>query len=157
MIGVLQTWVQDLPSLREQSVLMLALRGPDNIGKSHPCKDVQRAYRATVMLASYGRPLKWGEAADSFMSMDLIADYDAWTKAVIAFFRDVDQLPHHFTMHLMHGAEIIGYKHPDIQIRSRWSDFYRRATLDMHVTPETEFAMDIRLADFSGPEDRAPQ
>ena len=41
-----------------------------------------------------------------------------------AFFDHVDELPHHYYMHLMHGAQIAGYKHPNDLFRRRWLDFY---------------------------------
>lgn len=141
-------WCLELP-LQQQSVLLLGARGPDGIGKMHPCKDVQRAYRACVLVAAKrGRELEWGEKADSFMSLDLIADHAAWTEVVKRFFQTVDDLPHHFYMHLIHGAEILGYKHPDIRVRGRWLHFYRKCCRDLHLTPETQEDMDQRLNDW---------
>lgn len=141
-------WCMDL-SLQQQSVLLLASRGPDGIPKSHPCKDVQRAYRGTVLVAGrYGRLLYLGEAADTFMSMDLIANQREWARVVKAFFHEVDSLPLHFVMHLLHGAEILGYKHPDWIIRERWSHFYQEGVRELHLAVETEDQMDARLADW---------
>lgn len=141
-------WQTDL-SIQMQSVLMLALRGPDGIPKSHPCKDVQRAYRGTVIIAAErGRLLAFGEEADSFMSMDLFADWSLWKKITNSFFNEVDQLPHHFTMHLLHGAEILGYKHPSQDYRDRWIHFYYEGCRDMHVRPETELRLNLRLDDW---------
>jgi hypothetical protein len=37
-------WMDDLP-MQQQSVVVLATRGPDGVAKHHPCKDVVRAYR----------------------------------------------------------------------------------------------------------------
>jgi len=141
-------WCTALP-LQQQSVLLLAARGPDGIAKDHPCKEIQRAYRGTVFLAAkYGRLLKFGEKADSFMSLNVFADPDGWAAAVKAFFHTVDSLPHHFVMHLMHGAQILGYKHPDNRFAERWRQFYCMACEDMHLTEETEEEMDRRLSDW---------
>ncbi len=141
-------WCRELP-LQQQSVLLLAARGPDGIAKYHPCKDVQRAYRGTVLMAAkFGRCLKWGEKADSFMSLDMIADDDTWSAVVGQFFAHADGLPHHFLMHLTHGAEIIGYKHPDPLFRKKWLAFYMRMVEDKHLLPETEAQMDRRLSDW---------
>jgi hypothetical protein len=148
MVSVFPDWMAGL-TMQQQSVLILAARGPDGIAKLHPCKDVVRAYRGTVLKAArYGRLLKWGEIADSFMSMDLIADRHSWMRIVKAFFGVVDSLPHHYYLHLAHGAEILGYKHPDIDVRGAWNWFYLKCCEDMHLTPETEDEMDARLSDW---------
>lgn len=141
-------WSRTLP-LQQQSVLLLAARGPDGIPKSHACKDVQRAYRGTVLVAAkYGRELNWGERGDTFMTLDGIADASLWQSIRQGFFHDVDQLPHHFVLHLLHGAEILAYKHPDRWHREAWWLFYTDGCDDMHLVPETERAMDRRLNDW---------
>jgi hypothetical protein len=157
--SVQPTWMVMLP-LQQQSVLLLAARGPDGIGKSHPAKVVQRAYRATVLLAGrYGRPLEWGEKGDSFMCLEQFARNDpkvgedgwklpTWADAVDDFFREMDTLPHHFLMHLYHGAQILGYKHPDSRFANRWGSFYLRACDDLHLQHENERQMDARLWDW---------
>lgn len=141
-------WMLALP-IQQQSVLLLACRGADGIGKNHRSKDVQRAYRGTVLVAArYGRLLHYGERADTFMSMDVIADDLLWASAVAGWFDSGDSLPHHFRMHLMHGAEILGYKHPDDRLRSRWYVFYIACCADLHLAPESEWMMDARLDDW---------
>lgn len=144
---VFPEWIMGL-TMQQQSVLMLAARGPDGIAKHHPCKDVVRAYRATVFKAAlYGRALTWGEKADSFMSLDLIAS-ESWGDVVKEYFRVVDELPHHYHMHLLHGAQILAYKHPDQRQRHAWLWFYQRACDDAHMNEETEQQMDGRLSDW---------
>lgn len=146
--SVFPDWMATLP-MQQQSVLVLAARGPDGVRKYHECKDVVRAYRATVLKAAYfGRSLAWGEGADGFMSMDVIADDLGWRNAVLRFFASVDELPHHYYLHLAHGAEILGYKHPDMRVRNAWRHFYEKCCDDMHVTPETEAEMERRLGDW---------
>lgn len=145
---VFPEWMFRLP-FQQQSVLVLALRGPDNIRKHHPMKEVQRAYRGTVLKAArYGRLLEVGEAADSFMGMAPIAQAEEWARVRKDYFNSVDELPHHFHMHLMHGAEILGYKHPDPRLRGAWGAFYLDCCDDAHVPPETEESMDLRLSDW---------
>lgn len=148
-VSVFPEWMASL-TMQQQSVLVLAARGPDGIAKVHPCKDIVRAYRGTVLKAArFGRLLRWGEIADSFMSMDLIADRHSWARAMKAFFEVVDSLPHHYYLHLAHGAEILGYKHPDLDVRAAWNWFYLKSCEDMHLTPETEEEMDNRLSDWN--------
>jgi hypothetical protein len=147
-ISVQPLWCQNLP-LQQQSVLFLASRGPDGIAKHHPCKTVQVAYRGTIFMAGkYGRMLEWGEKADSFMSLDVFAHATLWASAVKDFFNYSDQLPHHYLMHLMHGVQILGYKHPDPEFRSRWQAFYLDMVSDLHLKPESEVEMDKRLGDW---------
>lgn len=143
-------WCLDLP-IQQQSVLLLASRGPDGIGKWHPCKDVHRAYRATVLVdAKLGRCIQWGEGTSTwhFSSLHTFANGVAWADAVKRFFGSVDELPHHYLLHLVHGSEIIGYKHPDHRFADRWRGFYLACVEDMHLTAETEAEMDIRLNDW---------
>jgi hypothetical protein len=60
-----------------------------------------------------------------------------------------DAIPFHYVMHLLHGAEILSYKHPDERYRARWEYFCKRLCVDMHLTPETEEEMDKRLCDWN--------
>ncbi len=145
---VFPEWIFSLP-MQQQSVLLLGSRGPDGIGKFHPCKDITRAYRATVFKAAYyGRALAWGEEADTFMALDLIAVDSEWQRIVKAYFDAIDGLPHHYHAHLTHGAEILGYKHPDEAQRRAWYYFYQESVRDAHMNPETEEEMDRRLGDW---------
>lgn len=63
------------------------------------------------------------------------------------YIQSLDVLPHHYQMHFLHGAEIIGYKHGDSVIRSWWRQLYDRLVRDMHLQPETEEQLDERLGD----------
>lgn len=152
---ILPDWMIKLP-MQQQSVLILGLRGPDGIRKNHPMKDLQRHYRGTVLKAAkFGRSLKLGEKADSFMSMEYICnpgDFDLWpkwTEMIKEYFYYIDELPHHFHLHLMHGAQILGYKHPNYIVRSSWSMFYYACVDDAHLNVETEEQMDARLCDWN--------
>ena len=141
-------WCRTL-TLQQQSVLLLASRGPDGVAKYHPCKKVQVAYRGCVLVAARtGRELAWGESSDAFMSLREFADDTTWAAAVYEFIDHHDSIPHHFTMHLMHGAEILAYKHPDSRFRDRWLHFYLTMARVLHMNPETEEEMDRRLNDW---------
>lgn len=147
-ISVQPEWVRKLP-LQQQSVLLLASRGPDGIDKYNPVKHVHRAYRACIfMAAKYGRMLEWGEKADSFMSLEIFADHAAWAQAVDDFLDNIDTLPYHYVTHLMHGAEILGYKHPDKKFRDQWRAFFLAVVDHMHLAAESEETMDQRLGDW---------
>lgn len=144
---VFPLWILHLP-YQQQSVLMAAIRGPDGLSKSHPCKELQRHFRGTVLIAArYGRSLIIGEAADTFMSLEFARD--KWVENVCKpYFDAIDELPHHYHLHMMHAAQIIGYKHPsDIQ-RANWRWFYTKCCEDMHLPVESEQQMDGRLSDW---------
>ena len=148
-LSVQPAWCLNLP-LQQQSVLMLAARGPDGIAKHHPCKNIVRAYRGTVLLAAkYGRSLNFGEKADTFMSLDRIASPADWLDDIKMYFDHVDELPHHYHLHLLHGAQILGYKHPSPLLRRQWFSFYLDGVKDSHMNVETENEMDYRLNDWN--------
>lgn len=63
------------------------------------------------------------------------------------YLRELDGIPHHFQMHLLHAVEILGYKHPEIRIRIWWQGVYVRLVSDFHLHEETEKEMDERLGD----------
>ena len=67
---------------------------------------------------------------------------EKYSKELIA---DVDSYPLHFMMHTIHAAEIIGYKHPDEKMRTWWIKFYRELVKGLHLNPEIEEQLDVRL------------
>lgn len=143
-------WCRAL-SIQQQSVLFLAARGPDGVRKQHPCKAVVRAYRACVLkAASRRRLIRPDEPGDSFMDARPLAPgrADVWYQEVQRYFDSVDELPHHYHLHLLHGAQILGDHHPDEHLRTLWGQFYMLGCADMHMTPETKEDMDFRLNDF---------
>ena len=147
-VSVQPEWCRKLP-LQQQSVLFLGARGPDGVAKKHACKPICIAYRGCVFLAGkYGRLLKWGERADTFMSLDVFADEEKWAEAVKQFMDNRDELASHYLNHLMHGAQILGFKHPDARFRKRWHEFYLTMVAGHHLNPETEEEMDKRLGDW---------
>lgn len=149
-VCVFQDWMLEL-SMQQQSVLVLACRGPDGIAKFHPTKVLVAHYRASVVKSAwFGRALRAGEGtrSDPFMTLAGLVDDGTWAIIERDFFANVDSLPHHYYMHLMHGAQIIGYKHPDPVFNLRWRNFYYACCQDLHVGTEPEAEMDYRLGDW---------
>lgn len=143
-------WTMEL-TFQQQSVLLLAARGPDGVRKEHPCKDLVRSYRACVLKAAYyRREIRLEDTPDGFMNGRYIREESSfgWAFIMQQYFDSIDELPHHYHLHLMHGAEILGYKHPEPIVRTRWNAFYIRCCDDMHLGPETLEEMDQRLNDF---------
>lgn len=147
MPSVVTDWIADLP-MQQQTVLLLAGRGPDGVAKAHPCKRVVVALRAFVYKsARLGRLMNYKDPASEFMSLEVFPTA-GWENIERDYFEHVDSLPHHYHMHLVHAAEILGYKHPDNLVQGRWRAFYRRACHDLHMTPENVEQLDKRLDDW---------
>ncbi len=64
-----------------------------------------------------------------------------------------DELPLHYYTHLMHGAQVLAYKHPGALYRARWLHFYFNCCEYLHTPLESMNAMDGRLSDFGRPLD----
>jgi hypothetical protein len=154
---VTQAWAHQI-TFMQQTVLLTAVRGPDGIAKYHPCKYLLRWFRRCTLVSSLDgfvlmTPFEPG--GGSFMGPSfeaLAATFDGdWAYPmdvqVGEYLRALDELPHHFQLHFMHAAEIVGYKHPDPDIRAWWHKTYLRLVHDMHLWPETEEQMDLRLGD----------
>lgn len=155
MPAVIQEWMHSIPMM-QQTVLLTAVRGPDGTPKYSACKMLLRWFRRCVLLSAMdGKVLNnpYDENGGSFTGPSIT---EAWEGAnwevgmgqvVTEYLRELDAIPHHFQMHLMHAVEILGYKHPDTRIRKWWYELYRRLVNDLHLQPETESQLDHRLGD----------
>lgn len=147
--SVLQDWVHEL-TFMQQSVLISSVRGPDGIKKDHPVKVLCRWLRRCFLLSAFdGRALTdpYEPGGGSFTGPCRTEEVKNLDHAVELYLRSIDELPHHFQLHLMHSAEILGYKHPDLLIKNWWNAFYLKIVNDAHLRPETEAQMDYRLGD----------
>ncbi len=157
MPGVLQEWLSELP-LREQGVLVLALRGPDGVRKEGGAKNLVRALRGCIMITgATGKPLLPGEnmPEDNFMEMYRVGhpNEEPWAEASREFFREWDTYNVHWLLHFLHAAEILGYRHPDERIRQRWRSLYfRSAMAKCHMGVESKDVMMDRLKDGHKPD-----
>lgn len=153
---VTQEWTHGL-KLMQQTVLLTAIRGPDGVAKYHPSKYMLRWYRRCVLLGALDQNVftnPYDPRDGSFTGpsygegTSLPHDWHVPMQGVFnRYLQSLDELPHHFQLHFMHAAEIVGYKHPDALIRSWWNYVYRELANDMHLEPESEEAMDFRLGD----------
>lgn len=143
-MSVLQPWVERL-SFMQQSVLIAAVRAPDTLRKDHPAKQLMRWYRRSILICAFEKIVHvtpdepcggkfTGPIVDALRLRD-------------EYLHNVDEIPHHFHLHLLHAAEIIAYRHPDPGISRWWRDFYTLGVNDMHVRPESVSEMMIRLSD----------
>lgn len=153
MTSVIQPWVETLPMM-QQTVLLTAVRGPDGLPKYHPTKYLLRWYRRCILLSALDRKVLTDpidENGGSFTGPSCEGWGREWPlqmdDRVTDYLRALDEVPHHFQLHLMHAVEILGYKHPDERIRDWWYSVYARLVHDMHLWPETEEQLDARLGD----------
>lgn len=134
MTTVVQPWVAASCTLKQQTVLLCALRGCDGTAKEDPSKRITRHIRHVVLESAEG-------GGSLFHGCTVRPDW------VEAFCSDMDHYPLHWVCHVMHAAEIIGYKHPDRATRILWLQAYRLFCGALHTLPESEAHLDLRLAD----------
>lgn len=153
MKSVMQEWIQHLP-LMQQTVLLTAIRGPDGLPKYGSTKMLLRWYRRCILLSAMdGMVLEnpWCNNGGSFTGPSLADSSRTWEVGmdnhVDQYLRELDGIPHHFQMHLMHAIEIVGYNHPSERIRSWWASVYLRLVNDMHLHAETPEELNDRLSD----------
>ncbi len=163
MPSVMQAWTTTL-TMMQQSVLITSCRGPDTLDKNHISKLLCRWLRRCFLLSAFDKailPRPYGAGGGSFTGPSILKPhnsdfsesavdplaFEAMQSVAHKYMKSVDEVPHHFHLHLMHSAEILGYKHPDPWIRSWWNWFYNALVNDMHLLPETEESMDTRLGD----------
>lgn len=137
--SIVQDWATEL-GLRHQGTLMGAIRGCDASTKNAPEKRITRILRGVVLNAFVGDPRK----AKSFI--EWCEDWDEFKEAMDGFFDAYDAIPHHFVMHLIHAAEVIGYYHTNPEIASWWLRFYKKAVHKLHLNLETKEQLDARLS-----------
>lgn len=138
---VLKDWVLDLP-YRMQSVLISSLRGCDIARKDDHSKFITRALRSLL--------LHNADPTNTFIVGAGIPD----AEHVRQFLWDLDSYPMHFVAHTMHAAEIVGYKYSEPKdplafknenVKEWWLKFYRDLVKALHLNPETEKQLDVRL------------
>lgn len=136
MPSVLQDWVTALPR-RHQAALITACRGCDGVPKRDPSKVIVCALRAAYLIpadpSAVDRP-----GSFLYVSSTLVTSMQAFASSH-------DEYPVHFFLHLLHAAQIVGYKHPDEIVRTDWRAFYEALVHKMHLAPEGEDDMDARL------------
>jgi len=142
---VIQEWVCRLPYM-QQTVLLTCVRGPDGLHKEHPAKNILRWFRRCTLVSAFdGEVLTHPDqpGGGSFTGPQTMPLHISVRKYRGA----CDEVPHHFQMHVMHAAEILGYKHPDPRTREWWRLLYYVLVNDLHLFPEEEIDMDSRLGD----------
>ncbi len=137
--SIIQEWVCEL-GLRHQGVLMSAVRGCDGALREDDSKWLVRFYRACILNSHCGDP----RGAASYMLWPT-----EWDEAYVKFDQfkkgGFDHYPMHWLTHFMFAAEIVGYYHPEHQVRNFWNWVYRRMVDKLHLNHETKSQLDERL------------
>lgn len=158
--STIQEWVFGLTRM-QQAVLLTAIRGPDGLPGKHPAKFLLRWYRRCILVTAFEGYVFGEGLEDAFkpgggnftgpvfpVEPDTNLNYRVALDGVLEDYLDVvDEIPHHFYLHLMHATEILGYKHPTPEVREWWHSAYLKLVRDMHLNPETAEQMDRRLGD----------
>ncbi len=119
-------------SWKQQSVVLSSLRGPDNHYSPNLKRLVRWLRRATQNNA---------DPRHSYMQKDDLPSLEDIEHELV--FCNL-----HYVTHLMHGLEIIGYKHDDNQIKKIARNYYEGIVKDFfHLNPEQEKKLDKRLED----------
>lgn len=145
---------------------MLSLRGPDGAPKECVAKELTRAMRAVLLRGAHfkghdefmgdhsglPRPALINRIYKRFDGAGREVDPVNSVNDVIEIFAEShDEYPHHWTMHLVHAAEIVGYLHPKYEVRQFWERFYLRMVRAFHMHPETLPQMLDRLRERDSP------
>jgi hypothetical protein len=144
MNSVVQEWVSEKCSWKQQTVLLASFRGCDGLPKQDPSKLFTKKMRATL--------LKNADATSTFIVDTGFTLTTEHKEPIDDFFIDcsrgsMDAYPVHWFLHLLQAAEIVAYKCPIESVAEYWRYFYLCGIKAMHVNPETEQQMDARLAD----------
>jgi hypothetical protein len=149
MGSVLQDWVMELP-LRAQGTLMTGIRGCD-LAPKIPTPDDRDDQFCSTGECSPERHLvaflRWCvlNPADP-REVDLRG---AWFQSSPPDFKPsmFGHYPLHWYSHLMHCFEVIGYLHPDHQIREECYAIYHRLARGLHLRGESHGELLDRLTE----------
>ena len=143
-MSVLQPWLEQLP-IRMQSTLILSLRGPD----THACpgiKSIQRWMRGLTFKP--GNP----DNTKEFMHYDPAPITEKNPAA-----KELEFCTQHFYSHLLHGLEVLAYRHPLAIVRAMAFDRFHAMCGLMHLDVESRHDFELRLCDKAWPGGAQPR
>jgi len=128
---VLQKWMGEIP-LKQQSVLLSSLRGPDNAYLPN-IKKVTKWIRSIAQ--------KNADPSREYMRTETLPKFEELE-------RELNFCTVHYAVHLMWALEIIGYGHPDKKLAIIASDYYKELSTQLfYLQPETRKQLNKRLED----------
>ncbi|MGY4884047.1 MAG: hypothetical protein ACP5NZ_00520 [Nanobdellota archaeon] len=81
------------------------------------------------------------------LDSSLLKKFDLSVPSIENFEKDLQYCTMHYYSHLMQSMEIIGYNHPDENIRDIALGYYAAMVEFLHLSPETKEDMSRRLED----------
>ena len=144
-LSVVQSWVEELP-LRMQSVMLLGLRGPDH----ERCPEIKKMTR-------WLRGLVLRPANPHNVVQFMRAEPPERIKEKSLIHRELEFVPMHYYTHLMHVLEVIGYRHPNEQIREHGLWLFFDMCRLLHLPPESDAEFSERLRQFEWPGGTQPE
>lgn len=147
--SVLQNWVLDLP-LRAQGTLLTGIRGCD-LAPKHPPTIVE----ATGCSTGESLPERHLAAFLRFCVLNTpdpreIGMPGAWIQPEPPKNWKPSQFghyPQHWYGHIMHCFEVVGYCHPNDELRAKAYKIYERLVRNLHLNVETKEEMLRRLTE----------
>lgn len=144
MKSVLQDWVMELP-LREQGVLLTAVRGCDNEPKTWTRTGV--AYSPGRRLTAFIRYCFMNPADPREVDVEEGAFFQSHPPAPFKP-SEFGHLPQHWYSHAMHALEVVGYRHPDATgVGFIARGLYELMVHNLHLRPESPGDMVERLSE----------
>lgn len=140
--SIVRTWVAELPP-RMQGVLLTAIRGADTSPREAAIKTLARYYRATVIHGLNDDPKTFLKLCD-YEQPSARRNVQELMEEVL---KDHDAHPHHYLMHLIHAAQIVGAFHPVEECAGVWEFFYVRFCIKFHMNPESVEDLKKRLCE----------
>lgn len=140
MNSVLQDWVMELPR-REQGTLLTGVRGCDVTPKL-PLDSVERRLVGAIRCAfmNPADPREVGVEPGCFFIPEP-PDPATWKASELGHY------PLHWVSHVMHCAEIVGYRHPDAKVAAKWRAIYRKIVHSLHLNIESRDEVIARLSE----------
>lgn len=143
MKSVLQDWVMELP-LRHQGTLLTAVRGCDSEAKTWTSQGI--AYSPGRRLTAFIRYCFMNPA--DIREVDYEEGSFFQSKPPTPFNpSEFGHLPQHWYSHVMHALEIIGQCHPAQDTANVAFILYVRMVHNLHLNPETNNQMSLRLTE----------
>ncbi len=139
MTGWLRPWVTEL-GLREQGTLVTGTRGCD-LAPKMPLDSIERQLTAYLRWL-VGTPYDEREV-DSTIGCFMRSEPPSrtWKPS------ELEHYPLHWYVHLMHAFEVVGYRHPDYRHRMACFTIYDTMVHALHLRPESEAMMTLRLSE----------
>ncbi len=132
MSKVLLDWMGSL-TWKQQSVILSALRGPDNL-YSPNIKKITKWLRIVTQNNA--------DLSSSYMMQEKLPSIELIE-------REFEFTTIHYTNHFLQALEIIGYKHPNKNISNISKKYYTGLVINaLNLNPETESQLEKRLKDL---------